>query len=265
MGNTSSASAQKTSKCNLCSQSGVYFSFGKRTDAKLYALIKGKQRRVYVDSKGRYYKENSKKKYLSKGTKTQKLLPKKVKSPKRKPKGYYLRKKVKSPLRKAVKDKKKRTIGSRLSARAVFNQMGMSAIGKSFSILQKDGTYKRKYLRLRQNGSPYFANNFGKKHPNDGPIHINFHKNKNWLRGPYPSDDMTGLKYSWPNYGYNIPPAGVAQPFRTSLLPRISAGTSEGTRRGNNYGNNFGNSINVPHMHYGKMCFGAWGAMKIPK
>ena len=263
MGNTSSASAQKTSKCNSCSQSGLYFSFGKRTDAKLYALIKGKQRRVYVDSKGRYYKENSKKKYLSKGTRTQKLLPKKVKSqrkrklspksPKSKPKGYYLRKKVKSPLRKAVKDKKNRSIGTRLSARAVFNKMGMVGIGKAFRILQKDGTYKIKYLRLRQNGSPYFANNFGRKHPNDGPIHLNFQKNKNWLRGPYPGDDMTGLKYSWPNNGYDIPPAGVAQPFRTSLLPRISAGT----RRGNNYGNNFGNVTNVPHMHYGKMCFGA--------
>jgi len=277
MGNTSSASAQslqKASKCNSCSQSGLYFSFGKRTDAKFYALIKGKQRRVYVDSKGRYYKENSKKKYLPNSIKTHKLSPKKVKSPKRKlspkrkpgpkrksgpkgpkpkPKGYYLRKKVKSPLTKVVKDKKKRSIGTRLSARAVFNEMGMSAIGKSFSILQKDGTYKTKYLRLRQNGSPYFANNFGKKHPYDGPIHLNFEKNKNWLRGPYPGDDMTGLKNSWPNYGYNIPPAGVAQPFRTSLLPRISAGT----RRGNNYGNNFGNSRNVPHMHYGKMCFGA--------
>ena len=269
MGNTSSASAQslqKASKCNSCSQSGLYFSFGKRTDAKFYALIKGKQRRVYIDSKGRYYKENSKKKYLSKGTKTHKLSPKKVKvpkrkSPKRKSKGYYLRKKVKSPLRKVVKDKKKRTIGSRLSARAVFNQMGMSAIGKSFNIWQKDGTYKRKYLRLRQNGSPYFANNFGSKYLNDGAIQLNFLKNKNWLRGPYPGDDMTGLKNSWPNHGYNIPPAGVAQPFRTSLLPRISAGT----RRVNNYRNNFGNSRNVPHMHYGKMCFGAWGTMKMPK
>jgi len=261
MGNTSSASTQNVSKCNSCSQSGLYFSFGKRTDTKLYVLIKGKQRRVYVDSKGRYYKENSKKKYLSKGTRTHKLSPKKVKAPKRKsspkgpkqkPKGYYLRKKVKSPLRKAVKDKKKKSIGSRLSARAVFNEMGMSAIGKSFSILQKDGTHKRKYLRLRQNGSPYFANNFGKKHPSDGSIQLNIPYNKNWLRGNS-SCKMTGLKNSWPNYGYDIPPAGVAQPFRTSLLPRISAGT----RRGNNYGNNFGNSRNVPHMHYGKMCFGA--------
>lgn len=265
MGNTSSASAQslqKTSKCNSCSQKGLYFNFGKPQDSNLYALIKGKQRRVYVDSKGRYYKENSKKKYLPKGTRTQKLLPKKVKVPKRKsnpkgpkhkPKGYYLRKKVKSPLRKVVKDKKKRSIGSRLSARAVFNQMGMVGIGKSFRILQPNGTYKTKYLRLRQNGSPYFANNFGRKHPNDGPIHLNFLKNKNWLRGPYPGDNMTGLKNSWPNYGYDIAPGGVAQPFRTSLLPRISSGT----RRGNNYGNNFGNVTNVPHMHYGKMCFGA--------
>ena len=261
MGNTSSTSAQssqKTSKCNSCSQSGLYFSFGKRTDAKLYVLIKGKQRRVYVDSKGRYYKENSKKKYLSKGTRTQKLLPKKVKVPKRKlapkgrkskPKSYYLRKKVKSPLRKVVKDNKKKTIGTRLSARAVFNEMGMSAIGKQFSILQKNGTYKKKYLRLRHNGSPYFANNFGKNHINDDLINLNLPINKNWLRGPYPGDDMTGLKYSWPNYSYNIPPGGVAQPYRTSLLPKISAGT----RRGNNYGN----ITNVPHMHYGKMCFGA--------
>jgi hypothetical protein len=262
MGNTSSASTQslqKASKCNSCSQNGLYFSFGKTTDAKFYTLIKGKQRRVYVDSKGRYYKDNSKKKYLRKNYKIFKLSDSKKrkspkrKSPKRKPKGHYLRKKVKSPLRKVVKDKKKRSIGTRLSSRAVFNEMGMSAIGKSFSILQKDGTYKTKYLRLRQNGSPYFANNFGKKHPYDGPIHLNFEKNKNWLRGPYPGDDMTGLKNSWPNYGYNIPPAGVAQTFRTSLLPRISAGT----RRGNNYGNNFGNSRNVTHMHYGKMCFGA--------
>ena len=272
MGNTSSASAQslqKTSKCNSCSQSGLYFNFGKITDANFYALIKGKQRRVYVDSKGRYYKDNSKKKYLPKNTKTHKLSPKKVKAPKRKsspkgpkgpkkkPKGYYLRKKVKSPLRKVVKDNKKRPIGHRLSARAVFNQMGMSAIGKPFSILQKDGRYKRKYLRLRQNGSPYFANNFGSKHPNDGPIHLNFLKNKNWLRGPYPGDDMTGLKNSWPNYGYDIAPAGVAQPFRTSLLPRISAGTRRGNNYGNNFGNRYGNVTNVPHMHYGKMCFGA--------
>ena len=257
MGNTSSASAHKTSKCNSCSQSGLYFSFGKKTDEKLYALIKGKQRRVYVDSKGKYYKENSKKKYLPKGTRTQKLSPKKVKSlPKHKrpkPKDYYLRKKVKSPRRKVVKDDKKRKIGTRLSARYIFNKMGMNAIGKSFNILQKDGKYKTKYLRLRKNGSPYFSNNFGKNSTYYNPIHLNVPYNKNWLRGPYPGDDMTGLKNSWPNYGYDIAPAGVAQPFRTSLLPRISAGT----RRGNNYGNNFGNSRNVPHMHYGKMCFGA--------
>ena len=244
MVNTSSASAQNVqnmSKCNSCSQNGMYFSFGKRTDAKLYALIKGKQRRVYVDLKGRYYKQNSKKKYLPRGTRTYKLSSRK-KSPLKKVKD----KKVKD---KKVKDKKEKSIRTRVSARVVFNQMGTKVIGKSFSVLQKDGTYKTKYLRLRKNGSPYFSNSFGKKHPNDGAVHLNFLKNKNWLRGPYPGDDMTGLKNSWPNYSYDIPPAGVAQPFRTSLLPRISAGT----RRGNNYGN----SRNIPHMHYGKMCFGA--------
>ena len=62
MGNTSSAAtSQNASKCNSCSQSGLYFSFGKKTDANFYALIKGKQRRVYVDSKGKYYNENYKK------------------------------------------------------------------------------------------------------------------------------------------------------------------------------------------------------------
>ena len=61
MGNTSSAAtSQNASKCNSCSQSGLYFSFGKKTDANFYALIKGKQRRVYVDSKGKYYNENYK-------------------------------------------------------------------------------------------------------------------------------------------------------------------------------------------------------------
>ena len=278
MGNTSSASAQssqKTTKCNSCSQNGSYFNFGKTTDEKFYALIKGKQRRVYMDSKGRYYKQNSEKKYLHKNHKIFKLnnskkhkknnfgyffyslltdkynspekkleydkwltrqykvpkrkVPKrkvpKRKVPKRKPKVHYLRKKVKSPLRKPVKNKQKRTIGTRLSARAVFNKMGMSAIGKPFSILQKDGTYKRKYLRLRQNGSPYFANNFG----------------RNFSNYPYTVDGMTGLRNSWPNYGYDIPPGGVTQQFNTSLLPN----------------NKFGNSVNVPHMHYGKMCFGA--------
>lgn len=287
MGNTSSASAQKTSKCNSCSQNGLYFNFGKRTDAKFYVVIKGKQRRVYVDSKGKYYKENSKKKYLRKNHKIFKLSDSKKhkknnfgyffynlmtdkykspekrleykhpysistskrKLPKSKPKGRYLKKKVKSPLRKVVKDKKKRLIGSRLSARAIFNKMGMSAVGKSFRILQKDGKHKTKYLRLRKNGSPYFSNNFGKKNSNDGLIHINLLKNKNLLRRSYPEDEMTELKNFWPNYRYSIPPTGVSQPFRTSLLPRISSGT----RRANN----FGISVNVPHMHYGKTCFGA--------
>ena len=255
MGNTSSASVQNKSKCNSCSQNGLYFSFGKSSNSKLYTLTKGKQRRVYIDSKGKYYIENSKKKYLPKGTRTQKLQPKKIKapkghkskpkSPKSKPKGYYLRKEVKSPTRKLVKDNKKKTIGTRLSARAIFNEIGTKAIGKSFNILQKDGTYKTKYLRLRQNGSPYFANNFGKIHHNE-IIQLNLPYNKNWLRGNNLCK-MTGIKNSWPNYGYDIPPAGVEQPFRTSLLPRITDGKR----------NHYGNPVNIPHMHYGKMCFGA--------
>lgn len=248
MGNTSSASSsQTTSKCNSCSQGGMYFSFGKKTEAKLYTLVKGKQRRVYLDSKGRYYKDGSSKKYLNKNARTFKLGPKSPKSPKgpkktvkkpkspqkgpqkgpkkNLPKGYYLKKTVKSPTRKTVKDKNKKKVGTRLSARAIFNEMGMSAVGKSFDILQKDGSYKSKFLRLRQNGSPYFSNNFG-------TFHLNLPYNKNWLKGKELCK-MTGIKNSWPNVGYDIAPTGVAQPLRTSVLPT------------------------VPHMHFGKMCFGS--------
>jgi hypothetical protein len=255
--------------CNSCSQGGLYFGFGKTSsNPKLYTLIKGKQRRIYVDSKGRYYKEQSKKKYLKKGIRTYKLSPSKKikkqvkkpikkspirkvkkgpkKGPKKVPKGYYLKKKVKSPFRKVVKNKKDKPIGDRLSARAVFNDMGMKAIGMSFLILQKDGTRKRKILRLRKNGSPYFANNFGNNGLNSANIHdssnsslqLNISTNKNWLRGPE-FDNMTGLKKSWPTFGYDIAPGGVAKPFRTSLLPSVSSKT----RRGNN----LSNVINVPH------------------
>ena len=53
--------------CNSCSQGGSYFGFGKtKPERKAYTLVKGKLRRVYVDSKGKFYKEKTKKKYLSK-------------------------------------------------------------------------------------------------------------------------------------------------------------------------------------------------------
>lgn len=258
MGNTSSAISTNRvnnnnsnlnfptkSNCNSCSQNGQYFNFGKNgfgkngfgknVDNKLYVLIKGKQRRVYIDLKGKYYRENSKKKYLKKGTKTYKLSTKQKLSTKRESS------KRKSPTLKTVKDNNKNLVGYRLSARTVFDQKGKEAIGKPFKILQKDGTYQIKYLRLRKNKSPYFANNFGK----NKLVHLEIPLNKNWLRGSFPVDDMTGLKYSWPTFDYNIPPAGVRQPFKTSLLPKVSSKI----KRGNNY--------NVPHMHYGKMCFGA--------
>lgn len=240
MSNTSSTtssttSSQKTSKCNSCSQNGLYFSFGKKLDNKRYALIKGKQRRVYRDSKGRYYKENSKKKYLKKGTRTNTVGPTGQKRHYKK--DHYL-KKHKSLNTKIVKDKKKRFVGYRLSARSVFNKMGRKAVGKSFNILQKDGTYKKKYLRIRYNGSPYFANKFG------DTLQLNIPYNHNWLRGHNPSK-MTGIKYSWPNKGYNIAPSGVEQP----LLNKVSSLV----KRENKYGD----AINIPHMHYGKMCFGA--------
>ena len=229
MGNTSSNQSNCKS-CNTCSQNGLYFSFGRSQKSdKLFAVIKGKERRVYVDSKGKFYKDGSVRKILPKGTRTykekknkkqqqkRKSNPKKV--PKKKvPKGYYLRKQIKSPLLKQVKDKKKRKIGSRLSARAVFNEMGMRAVGRSFPILQKDGTTKMKVLRIRQNGSPYFANNFGNNKVTKLNL-LDIPVNKNWLRGSS-LDNMTGLKQSYPMN--LIPPGGVAQPRKMSILPKVN-------------------------------------------
>lgn len=253
MGNSGSSPGNGTCKsCNSCSEKGLYFAFGKKTDVKFYAVIKGKERRVYVDSKGRYYKEGSVRRTLPKGTRTfKKDSPKRrVKAPKRKT--TPIRKKEsrseprsgprsgprKVPMTKVVKDKRKRNIGRRLSARAVFNEQGMSAVGRSFSVLQKDGTHKMKVLRIRQNGSPYFANNFGNKFGNrhlmhnnrtfgnhikecqrNRLTHLNAPENKDWLRGSY-VNNMTGLKYSWPNE--LLPPAGVAQPRKMSILPRVA-------------------------------------------
>ena len=203
--------------CATCSQGGSYFSFG-RVDR-------------HKRSPRRY----------------------KRRSPKRSPRRYKRR----SPKRKVVKDKRDRKIGTRLSARTVYNEKGQNALGKSFRILQKDGKYKMKVLRLRRDGVPYFSTKFGRvetvmpkpvrfnKHlSRDKVYHLNIPYNNHWLRGPV-SDDMTGILNSWPNKGMYIAPGGVAQPLRTSLLPKIA----HGTRRGNNFG--------TSHMHFGKMCFGA--------
>ena len=86
---------------------------------------------------------------------------KKRKSPKRKMTKRKTTKR-KSPKRKVVKDKRGRKIGTRLSARTVYNEKGRKALGKSFRILQKDGKYKMKVLRLRRDGAPYFSTKFGK-------------------------------------------------------------------------------------------------------
>ena len=233
MGNSGSSPSNGTCKsCNTCSQKGLYFGFGKKVDSKFYAFIKGKERRVYIDSKGKYYKEGSIRRTLPKGTRTFKkdLLKRKVKAPKQK--ASPIRKKSpknkvpKSPMTKVVKDNRKRYLGRRLSARAVFNELGMKAVGRSFPILQKDGSHKMKVLRIRQNGSPYFANKFGNKFGNsikeykhNGLTHLTIPVNKNWLRGSY-IDNMTGLKYSWPNE--LLPPSGIPQPRKMSILPRVA-------------------------------------------
>ncbi len=171
MGNSGSTNVPTTSKCNSCSQNGLYFQFGAAKSGNTTKSYYNNHL-VYLDSNGRFIRVKSKKVYLPKGarvTKTKKTSPKKSskksskqRSPKkRKMKKHYPRYSVNSPLQKQVKDKNKKNIGVRLSARAVYNNMGSKAVGKSFSILQKDGKMKMKVLRLRKNGSPYFANNFG--------------------------------------------------------------------------------------------------------
>ena len=208
--------------CTSCSQGGSSFgdysltSFGKARNEKKYY----KDHIVKSDSRGRYILVKGKKKYLPKGARTDTKKNKK-------PKGYYLRQKVKSPGRKTVRNKKGKKVGKRLSARTILNQQGKKALGKSFDILQKNGKYKRKILRLRENGSPYFATKFGEQ-----KYHLNFNLDKRIPLGPK-YNEMRGFKYSWPDNGFNIPPSGLRRPRPISILPKGA------------------------HSHFGKMCFGA--------
>ena len=111
---------------------------------------------------------------------------------------------------KPVKNTRGRVVGRRLSARSVYNDHGRKAVGKSYRILQKDGKYKTKVLKLRRNGSPYFATKFGKI----SHLNIPYSSHINGRR----YDDMTGYKYSWPMNTYNIAPGGVRRPHDISLF-----------------------------------------------
>jgi hypothetical protein len=202
--------------CTSCSQGGSSFGGKARNDKNRYY----KDHIVKSDSRGRYILVKGKKKYLPKGARTNKKNNKK-------PKGYYLRKNVKSPGRKTVRNKKGKKVGKRLSARTVFNEQGRKALGKSFNVLQKDGKYKTKILKLRKNGSPYFATKFGEQ-----KYHLNFNLDKRIPLGPK-YNKMTSFKYSWPDYGFNIPPSGLRRPKPMSILPKGA------------------------HSHFGRMCFGA--------
>lgn len=168
-------------------------------------LVNNKKRLIYRDTKGRYYLNNGKKKYLKKGTRLSSPIKRKKINQK-----DYSKIKRKSPERKVVKNKKNKVVGKRLSARHVYDTEGRKALGKSFKILQKDGTFKVKILKLRKNGSPYFANKFGQN--------ISFPLNLK-IYGPA-FDNLTGYKNSWPNYPNLIAPAGVNQPDKMRLFPK---------------------------------------------
>lgn len=152
---------------------------------KLVGMYNGKK--VYKNARGRYQVINGRRKYLKRGTRLTSTA---------------------TPGKKLVKTKDNKIVGKRLSARTVYNKDGRKALGKKFNILQKDGSYKVKVLKLRKNGSPYFANKFGN--------HITFPLDLQ-LRGP--DMDMTGNRNSWPNHPHHIAPGGVPQPTNIQLLP----------------------------------------------
>ena len=128
------------------------------------------------------------------------------KSPEGSRKGVnYSKKYVKSPTLKTVKNKKNNIMGKRLSARAIYNEYGPKMIGKDFNILQPNGEYIKKYLRLKSNGSPYWSTKFGNVHSqfdinNKSP----YFKTKfgNYSRYPIPnlnSASITGFNYACSN------------------------------------------------------------------
>lgn len=154
---------------------------------KLVGMYNGK--RVYKNARGRYQVINGRRKYLKRGTRLTS---------------------TETPGKKQVKTKDNKIVGKRLSARTVYNKDGRKALGKKFNILQKDGTYKVKVLKLRKNGSPYFANKFGN--------HVSFPLDLQ-LRGP-DMESLTGYRNTWPNHPHHIAPGGVPQPDKMRLLPK---------------------------------------------
>ena len=143
---------------------------------------------IFKDTKGRYYVTSGKKHYLKKGTRVSKTKleqsPKRN-SPKRNSPKRNSPKRKERPKYKTVKLNNKE-LGKRLSARHVYDTKGKKALGKKFKILQPDGTVKTKVLRLRKNGSPYFATKFGQNNEDNYPT---------------------------------IPPIGVLQPQKIELIP----------------------------------------------
>mgnify|MGYP001353356690 CR=1 FL=1 len=159
--------------CGTCSHGDNYFSFGfvrgkqplsrkpmapVNEGARFINTRSGyKKIIVYRDSKGRYYKSLNRKIRIPKGTRLS-----------RHPKITGARREMKSSPKKSKRLNYKKNIPARhrLSARDVYNTRGRKAVGKNFLILQPDGHYKKKILKLDINGRPYFSNlgnkmNFG--------------------------------------------------------------------------------------------------------
>ena len=158
----------RTKYCRKCKRSTCKCSKKKVKNSSKYCKIKCKKCKKKCKRRsrfGRYYyqgrvvQRDSKGRFIRKaaGRRSGRILYKKHYLPK----GARTTTKRIQTRKKPVKNKRGRVIGRRLSARSVYNKHGRRALGKSYSILQRDGRHKRKVLKLRRNGSPYFANKFG--------------------------------------------------------------------------------------------------------
>ena len=72
--------------------------------------------------------------------------------------------------------------------------------------------------------------------------HLNIPINPNWLRGSN-YNNMTGLKYSSPTNRYVVSPGGIPRSARMSMVTKAKSVET------------------VPHMHFGRVCFGSWSLL----
>ena len=136
----------------------------------------------------------------------------------------------KSPVRKRKSPIRKRKSPVRRPKSPVRKRK--SPVRKRKSPVRKHKTLKFGSCNSCSQGGNYFS--FGKSNM----THLNIPTNSNWLRGSS-YDNMTGFKYSLPTNGYVVPPGGVSRSTKMSMVAKPKS------------------INNVPHMHFGRVCFGS--------